>query len=120
MEHLTQLLKEVAQELEKNIVTIESVLTTTSDRNISDILTEIRATVGVTIVSSMIPTKSVGRGVQLSHIKIKFLPLRNIPRKVYLLRLHQEIMKISGVIKTRFVKVHAHTGKYQGTAPLSV
>ncbi len=120
MENLMQLLKEVAQEVEKNIVTIETVLTTTADRNISDILTEIRAISGITIVGSMVPTKSVGRGVHLSHLKIKFLPIKNTPRKVFLLRLHQQIMGLSGVVKARFIKLSEGGTKYPTMAPLAI
>jgi hypothetical protein len=107
MESLNKLILEIVGEIEKNILTIETVLTTTAERNISDILTEMRAIYGVTIVSSMVPTKNVGRGVHLSHVKIKFLPIKNIPRKLFMLKLHQQIMSISGTVKARFIKLHS-------------
>ena len=112
MSVLRTIIEEAVATIENHIISIECILSSGSERNISDILTEIRALPNVTIVSAMKPTMLAGQNTHVSQIKIKILPKKNVTRRQYLTELHRYITKIPSVIKIKFTKTYTKQTKF--------
>ena len=81
----------IVEELsEKDIVQAECLIHTKRDANITDILTNIRAIPGVTIVSMLGSSKQVSLYKEISRIRIKFLPLTGSVKE-YIIFLNKKV-----------------------------
>jgi hypothetical protein len=81
----------IVEELsEKDIVQAECLIHTKRDANITDILTNIRALPGVTIVSMLGSSKQVSLYKEISRIRIKFLPLTGSVKE-YIIFLNKKV-----------------------------
>tara|TARA_R110000824_G_scaffold202090_5_gene386301 strand:+ start:2515 stop:2874 length:360 start_codon:yes stop_codon:yes gene_type:complete len=112
MKELRTIVKEAISLIEDQVISIEALMTSTSDRNISDILTEIRGLRGVTIVSTLIPSIARGEGRNVSSIKIKYIPLEGEPPKKYLTELHRELINMDNILKVKFKDFYKKKKKY--------
>jgi hypothetical protein len=112
MQELRTIVKEAISVIEDKVVSIEALMTSTSDRNISDILTEIRGIRGVTIVSSLIPSVAATEGKNVSSIKIKYLPMQGEPPKKYLTELHRKLINMDNIVKIKFKDFYKRKKKY--------
>jgi|GEM_PF-4379617 len=114
MEELRTIVKEAISIIEGKVVSIEAIMTSASDRNISDILTEIRGLRGITIVSSLNPSVASSDRRNVSSIKIKYLPLEGEHPKKYLTELHRRIVNIDNIVKIKFKDFYKKKKKYTG------
>lgn len=88
---ISTLKKLIVEELsEKDIVQAECLIHTKRDANITDILTNIRALPGVTIVSMLGSSKQVSLYKEISRIRIKFLPLTGSVKE-YIIFLNKKV-----------------------------
>ena len=112
MKELRTIVKEAISLIEDQVISIEALMTSTSDRNISDILTEIRGLRGVTIVSTLIPSIARGEGKNVSSIKIKYIPLEGEPPKKYLTELHRKLINMDNILKVKFKDFYKKKKKF--------
>ena len=74
------------------------VLETQRDLNLTDILTEIRAVEGVTIVTLIGASAAITAHKERTHLNVKFIPIGNYHRPLnFLKQLKAGVMQTSGV-----------------------
>lgn len=94
---ISTLKKLIVEELsEKDIIQAECLIHTKRDANITDILTNIRALPGVTIVSMLGSSKQVSLYKEISRIRIKFLPLTGSVKE-YIIFLNKKVRTFPSV-----------------------
>ena len=89
--------KIILEELDQNVLELFCRLESNRIRNLTDILTDMRAICGVTIVNMAMASRFVSEGREIAELNIKFKPL-GIATNKYLRKLITDVKKIDGVL----------------------
>lgn len=87
---------------EKDIIQAECLIHTKRDENITDVLTNIRALPGVTIVTMIGSSKQVSLYKEISRLRIKFLPLTGTIKE-YIVFLNNKVRSFPEVYSFKVV-----------------
>ena len=89
--------KIILEELDQNVLELFCRLESNRIRNLTDILTDMRAVCGVTIVNMAMASRFVSEGREITELDIKFKPY-GIAKNKYLRKLIADVKKIDGVL----------------------
>ena len=104
MDHIVEkVLKRIVEASEKDLMKFEAGIVISSDYQISDILTTIRAFSGVVIVSPGGDTQKMGELKERSTLTVKLLPPADLEE--YLNVLVGKIQKIPGILSFRMRRI---------------
>ena len=81
---------------EKDIIQAECLIHTKREENITDVLTNIRALPGITIVTMIGSSKQVSLYKEISRLRIKFLPLTGTVKE-YIIFLNNKVRSLPAV-----------------------
>jgi len=89
--------KIILEELDQNVLELFCRLESNRVRNLTDILTDMRAVCGVTIVNMAMASRFVSEGREIAELNIKFKPF-GVATNKYLRKLIADVKKIDGVL----------------------
>jgi len=89
--------KIILEELDQNVLELFCRLESNRIRNLTDILTDMRAVCGVTIVNMAMASRFVSEGREIAELNIKFKP-SGVAKNKYLRKLIADVKKIDGVL----------------------
>ena len=92
-----QIKKIILEELEQDVLELFCRLESNRIRNLTDILTDMRAVCGVTIVNMAMASRFVSEGREIAELNIKFKP-SGVAKNKYLRKLIADVKKIDGVL----------------------
>ena len=90
--------------LEEGLFEIITILDTNRKENLTDILMDLRAICGITIVTVLEPAVRISETTERTILKIKFKP-GNKPLKAYMLNLRDHVLKFKEVEDFRIKKL---------------
>jgi len=102
--NLHEEIRSIIKEEIKNIYSARCILTTTRERNLTEILTDIRASMGITVVTMVGSSQFVGERKEVSELTIKYLPFGTSVR-AFTKHMTKTIKKIDGVMSIKVMEV---------------
>jgi len=103
--NLHKKIRSIVKEELKNIFSARCILTTSRERNLTEILTDIRAVTGITVVGMVGSSQFVGDNKEVSELTIKYLPFGTSIR-AFTKHISKIIKGIDGVMSIKVLEVN--------------